>query len=91
MKKKLFMLLALVMPFALCIALAACNSDKTQNKLESGNIVAEDEKSYVVSVTIPDNASRVLWAGMEFTYKVLDSASSSYITVATGIILSVAD
>ena len=57
--------------------------------LPEGVDVAKDGKSYVVSVTIPDNASRVLWAGMEFTYKVLDSASSSYITVATGIILSV--
>ncbi len=56
--------------------------------LPEGVNVVEDGKSYVVTITLPD--SRVLWAGMEFAYKVYDSASSSYITVATGIILSVA-
>ena len=53
MKKKLFMLLALVMAFALCLALAACNGDKTQNKLESGNIVAEGD--FAEGVTLSTN------------------------------------
>lgn len=53
MKKKLFMLLALVMAFVLCLALAACNNDKTQNKLESGNIVAEGD--FAEGVTLLTN------------------------------------
>ena len=53
MKKKLFMLLALVMAFALSLALAACNNDKTQNKLESGNIVAEGD--FAEGVTLSTN------------------------------------
>lgn len=50
---------------------------------------AKNGESYVVTITLPD--SRVLWAGMEFAYKVYVSASSSDVIVATGIILSVAD
>lgn len=57
--------------------------------LPEGVNIAENGKSYVVTITLPD--SRVLWAGMEFTCKVYDSASSTDVTVATGIILSVAD
>ncbi len=53
MKKKLCMLLALVMTFVLCLALAACNNDKTQNKLESGNIVAEG--NFAEGVTLSTN------------------------------------
>ena len=59
--------------------------------LPEGVTVVKDGESYVVTITLPDDASRALWAGMEFAYKVYDSTSSSYITVATGIILSVAD
>lgn len=43
MKKRLPVLLALCLAFVLCLALAACNNDKTQNKLESGNVVAEGD------------------------------------------------
>lgn len=57
--------------------------------LPEGVNVAVDGESYVVTITLPD--SRVLWAGMEFTCKVYVSASSSDVTVATGIILSVAN
>ena len=53
MKKRLPILLALVMAFALCLALAACNGDKTQNKLESGNIVAEGD--FAKGVTLSTN------------------------------------
>lgn len=59
--------------------------------LPDGVNVAKDGESYVITITLPENTSRVLWAGMEFTCKVYDSTSSSYITVATGIILSVAN
>lgn len=57
--------------------------------LPEGVNVAQNGESYAVTITLPD--SRVLWAGMEFTCKVYVSASSSDITVATGIILSVVD
>ena len=57
--------------------------------LPEGVNVAQNGKSYVVTITLPD--SRALWAGMEFTCKVYDSASSSDITVATGIILTAAN
>lgn len=53
--------------------------------LPEGVDVAVDGESYVVTITLPD--SRVLWAGMEFTCKVHVSTD---VTVATGIILSVA-
>lgn len=50
MKKRLPILLALCLAFVLCLALAACNNDKTQDKLESGNIVAEGD--FVEGVTL---------------------------------------
>lgn len=53
MKKRLPILLALAMTFVLCLALAACNNDKTQNKLESGNIVAEG--NFAEGVTLSTN------------------------------------
>ena len=59
--------------------------------LPEGVDEAKNGESYAVTLTLPENASRALWAGMEFTCKLYDSASSSNITVATGIILSVAD
>ena len=56
--------------------------------LPEGVTSAEDGRSYIVTVTLPKDASRVLWAGMEFTYRVI---GDSDVIVATGVILSVAD
>lgn len=53
MKKRLPVLLALCLAFVLCLALAACNNDKKQNKLESGNIVAEGD--FAEGVTLSTN------------------------------------
>lgn len=57
--------------------------------LPDGVISAEDGKSYLVQVSIPENVSRALWAGMDFSYKVYDSSSSSYKPVVKGTILDV--
>lgn len=57
--------------------------------LPDGVISAEDGKSYLVRVRIPENKSRALWAGMDFKYRIHDSSSSSYKTVVNGTILSV--
>ena len=59
--------------------------------LPEGVNVAEDGKSYVVTITLPNNLSRAMWAGMEFSYQIQIPGSSSYVVVARGIILSVAD
>lgn len=56
--------------------------------LPEGVSVAQDGKSYNVTITIPKNVSKWLWAGMQFKYKIYDSASSSNITIATGTVLS---
>lgn len=57
--------------------------------LPDGVMLAKDGESYILTVTLPSNISRALWAGMEFTYKIYDDSTSSYIVVATGIVLSV--
>lgn len=59
--------------------------------LPEGVNVAEDGESYVVTITLPENLSRAMWAGMEFSYLIQIPGSSSYVIVARGIILSVAD
>lgn len=57
--------------------------------LPEGVELAEDNVQYIVTVTLPDNENRPLWAGMEFSYKIYDSTTSSNVLVATGIIFSV--
>lgn len=57
--------------------------------LPEGITLAEDGVQYFVTVTLPNNANRPLWAGMEFSYKLYDSTTSSDVLVAKGIILSV--
>lgn len=58
--------------------------------LPEGVEIAQDNVSYVVTITLPEDASRALWAGMEFTYK-LKVTDGSKVVVANGIVLSVAN
>lgn len=57
--------------------------------LPEGVEIAEDNVPYIVTVTLPNNVNKPLWAGMEFSYKINDSETSTDVTVATGIIFSV--
>lgn len=59
--------------------------------LPEGVALAEDGVPYIVDITLPDNINRPLWAGMEFSYKLYDSTTSSDVLVAKGIILSVTE